>query len=118
MDITEIDETDPMKLLVEIDKVIRPPSISTGLESGQSHILSYYNKLQHAAQGLGIIFEANLPDGKNSSDWQRFFDAIVGYIDKLKINLLLENSNKQTGVALDQPWRQNTPLCRAYKDNS
>jgi hypothetical protein len=51
----------------------------------------YYEKLQHAAQGLGVKFEVKPIGGNTSIDWLQFFDAIVANVDKLKIDMLIED---------------------------
>jgi hypothetical protein len=105
VDITDITETDPKKMFVEIDKAIRPEIPSFINAGARSTVLSYYGKLAHAAQNLGVEFEPKPPAGTSSDDWQRSFDAIVEEMDKRKIDILVENTNRQTGVVLDQAWR-------------
>ena len=50
-------------------------------------------------------FEVKPIGGNTSIDWLQFFDAIVANVDKLKIDMLIENMYSQSGVALDKPWR-------------
>jgi hypothetical protein len=110
MEITDIAESDPKKMLVEIDKAIRPeleqgPQRTTAGRRAQ--ILSYYEKLKHAAQSLGFEFAPKPPFGASTSldDWEGFFEKIMEEIDKMKIDIVVENTNRQAGVALDQAWR-------------
>jgi hypothetical protein len=95
MDITEITETDPRKVFLEIDKIIRPTNPNFSVESDRSAILSYFAKLKHAAESLGIGFDLAAPDGNNSSEFLRFFDEIKAEMDKQKIDILLEDVNRK-----------------------
>ena len=88
-------------------QIIRPeknPMLTT--VSRRAEMLSYYEKLKHAAQSLGLEFAPKYPSfGTTAEDWEGFFGKVVEEIDKRKIDILVENVNRQTGVALDQAWR-------------
>jgi hypothetical protein len=108
MDITDINETDPRKVIVEIDKIIRPDVRRPFGDNDRGEIRSYFQKLKHAAENLGLEFPIHEPKGEiaNNSAFDGLFDNIVEEIEKQKINIVVQNANRQNGIALDGAWRE------------
>jgi hypothetical protein len=107
MDLTEITETDPKRLFVEIDKNIRPEITNFTIHGTLQRMKSYYQTLAHAAKRLEIEFAVRWPeeiDGDNPNPAELFllYQLIAAEVNKRKVDILIDDK----GIALDAAWRE------------
>jgi hypothetical protein len=103
-DITEISATDPMRIIVEIDKQIRPDE-SFDPANNSAVVLKYFQSIKHAYETFGIKFPLGTPKEFTYSNAPLIYNEIRSEIEKLEINVLQKKILSETAVALDEPWR-------------
>jgi hypothetical protein len=106
MDITEITETEPKRLFVEIDKNIRPEITNFTLHGTVQRMKAYFQTLTHAAKRLDIEFAVNWPEEidatASGADLFQLYQVIAAEVNKRKVDILIDDR----GVALDTAWRE------------
>jgi hypothetical protein len=106
-DFADIKETHPLKIVLEIDKRIRPNlSLSEDRESAQA-ALEYFRKAKHACQVFGIPFSVEDPTTDSFTDMRDLFIETKMEMDKKKIDWFGIQFKLETEVLkLDQSWRE------------
>jgi len=105
-DIQDINETDPVRAVLAIDKHLRP-SFDQVTNSGQVEIIYAYRAMMERACALfGVDFNIDEPSDDSTPTAKKVLYLTKLEIDKLKINLLHEKIQAGDSVALDDPWRE------------
>jgi hypothetical protein len=67
----------------------------------------YLEKLQHAASKLDLDLPIgdDTPNFSISSEADRFFELLKASVDKLKIDIAIDQMTQEKSINLDQPWR-------------
>lgn len=117
-ELTEIDAENPERLFVELAKNMAPAIRKPFNEDDRIAIISYYKKLRHAANGLGIQFDISpVPQlDPGNSDLHSFFDRLLDEIEIRKIDVLISNLREKSvdQIKLDSPWREKIHSYVAY----
>jgi hypothetical protein len=100
-DILDIKEEDSRKLVVAIDKAIRPDIKSFENFSDVQRVVAYYEALEHAFRKVGLSLSTKLPAKIQFENGPSIYAALKTEIDKLKIDILIEKKS----VELDNSWR-------------
>jgi hypothetical protein len=106
-DIVDIDETDPLRIIVAIDRKLRPELSEVQTASDVPIVLKYCSTIRHACVLFGVEFNVAWPtDENNYGEIKQLFAATKLSIDHKKIDILYEKIQRETGVSLDASWRQ------------
>jgi hypothetical protein len=101
----EAEVTDPLKMFINLGQTMRPEGDNFNSETFKLEIISYYEKLRYAANRLGIAFDVDLPESMTSVVMERLLFNIKTDIDKKGIEIMIAESIRDNGVALDNTWR-------------
>jgi hypothetical protein len=108
-DILDIEETDPRKIIVGIDRAIRPEISATSLTSPSTsdlhNILSYARSIQHAYRKFGLDFPINIPNEIDYSSGPSLYTSVKNTVENLKIDILYEKVQRGAVIQLDETWR-------------
>jgi len=105
-DIEDIEETDPVKVVIELEKRLRPnlEGITTGPDIDIVH--RYYDAVNSACKIFAVEFSVLPPRDKSVATAREILYAVKTDIDKKRIELLHKKLHLNESVELDDPWRQ------------
>jgi hypothetical protein len=102
--ITEIDADDPIEIILQIDRKIRPAFNSITTQGEIDEVFAYYDTMKHACELFDVKFDVAEPAGRESIQQARSaFVQTKAAIDRKQIDLLAQK--KAGGVVLDDTWR-------------
>lgn len=102
--IIEIDSDDPLEIVIEIDRRIRPNFLSVDDTSEAEAVETYYVTIKHACDSFGIPFGvAPMEQPSSFSDFRQLFADTKVAMDRKYVDLL--SARKGTGIVLDETWR-------------
>jgi hypothetical protein len=104
--IDEISETDPSRIVVEIDQLLRPDLAEMDSQELILQVRKYYRDIRHACEMFGVDFPVTpLKDDVDYTNAKRLFYDTVSFIDQLRITVFRDRLQTRVGVALDEDWR-------------
>jgi hypothetical protein len=101
--IDDISETDPSRIVVEIDQRLRPKFENDEVDTLM--VLKYYDDIRHACEMFGLDFQVVLPKKVDYDSVRRSYYDTISFIDQLRITILHDRLQTRVGVALDEGWR-------------
>jgi len=104
-DILDIQETDPLKIILAIDKQIRPKNTDINNYGDIEAIRKYHSTMAHACRLFGVDFNVDDPVDDGTDTARQLLYATKATIDKKKIDLLHDKLKRETNVVLDASWR-------------
>lgn len=100
----DLDETDPRKLIIEIEKRLRP-QIRDDAYVGFELAYRYYCAVKRACNALGIQFTVPEPQSRGNTEGEALINMTKLEIELIHIDILTERVKASEAVALDDNWR-------------
>lgn len=104
-DLDEIQETDPIKAIIAIDRQVRPKITNMGSADQIEMVFAYRAIMERACNLFNVQFQVPVPESDTPSTAQKIFYLTKLEIDKLKINSLHRRLIEDDAVELDSAWR-------------
>jgi len=103
--IENIQETDPVRAIIAIDRELRPDFETINSTAQVEIIFAYRAMMERACKLFGVEFSVPEPDDDNYATARKILYLTKLEIDKLKVNLLYEKVQVGEAVVLDTAWR-------------
>ena len=105
--IENIEETDPIRAIIAIDRELRPEFSGSDVSSSQNIeiVHAYRAMMERACKLFEVEFKVPEPGDDHPATARKILYLTKLEIDKLKINLLHEKVQAEESVSLDAAWR-------------
>lgn len=97
-EIVDIDETDPARVIIQIDQKLRPEIEDVEDGKDVQKVVKYYSRIAHACDVFSVDFYVTAPAQIDTQKARSLFYATTGFVDQLKITTL----RQRIGVPLDE----------------
>jgi hypothetical protein len=104
-EIYDIEETDPLRIVIQLDKRLRPRVYEGNDYPDLDEVRSYCSTLRYACELFGVKFEVPEAGDDDTKTIRAIFSLTKAEIEKKKLELLYKKINPPGSVALDPPWR-------------
>jgi hypothetical protein len=103
--IDDIAETDPLRIVIEIDQKIRPKIDTVDSSDDVAKVWKYFAGIKHACELFEVDFKVVGSKSEGLSDARNLYYATTSFVDQLRITALREKTLSRNAVALDEDWR-------------
>ena len=106
IDIEDIDEADPLKAVIEIERRIRPKIEECENAQHVRIAIRYYRAMKRACYRFGLDFDVAEPENEYTPTGDRLLYETKAVIDEMKIDLLHQNFQSNESFILDNSWKE------------